>query len=62
MRQEQLALPIGQQVEVPETLLRAEYERSGWKVDFDEAMRMPHFRICLQHLAMNKAAMGRKRK
>lgn len=55
----QLALPIGQ-VEPPEHLLRAAWERSRLKIDFDEAMRVTHFRICLKHLAMVMAAKGRK--
>ena len=55
----QLALPIGE-VEPPESLLRAAWERSRLKIDFEEAMRLTHFRICLRHLAMSMAAKGRK--
>lgn len=62
-RQQQLALPIGQ-VEVPEHLLRAVYEqeRNWLKRGFEEVMQIPHFRICLKHLAIRKAAMGRKKR
>lgn len=63
-RQQQLALPIGQVVEVPEHLLRAVYEqeRSWFKRGFEEVMQIPHLRICLKHLAIRNAAMGRSKR
>lgn len=62
-RQQQLALPIGQQVDVPEHLLRETYEQESERFmrGFDEVMQLSHFRICLKHLAISKAALGRKK-
>lgn len=57
----QFALPLGQ-VDPPEHLLRAAWQRSRLKIDFEEAMRLTHFRICLRHLAMSMAAKGRKKR
>lgn len=59
-RSQQLALPIGTG-EPPEHLLREAHQRSQLKIDFEEAMRLTHFRICLKHLAMFMAAKGRKK-
>ena len=66
----QLALPLERAIhesplrdrgEPPESLLRAAWERSRLKIDFEEAMRLTHFRICLKHLTMSMmAAKGRK--
>lgn len=59
-RQQQLALPIGQ-VEPPEHLLRAAWERCRLQQSFEEAMQLTHFRIALRRTAMVMAAKGRKK-
>jgi hypothetical protein len=58
-KQQQFSLALGE-VEPPEDLMRAAWQRSRLKLSFDEAMRVTHFRICLRHLAM-LAARGRKK-
>lgn len=58
--QNQFALPLGQ-VDPPEHLLRAAWERSRLKFDFEEAMRLTHFRICLRHMAMVIARRQRRK-
>lgn len=60
---QQLSLPIGQ-VDVPEHLMRAawEQERNRLQKGFEEAMQIPHFRICLKHLALLKVNKGGKKR
>jgi hypothetical protein len=62
-RNQQFALPLGQ-VEVPESLMRAawERERGRLRVGFEAAMDTPSFRICLKHIALAMVGKGRKRK
>lgn len=50
-KQQQFSLALGE-VELPEDLMRAAWQRSRLKLSFDEAMRVTHFRICLRRLAM----------
>ena len=57
-RSQQLALPI----EPPETLLREAHKRSRLSIEFEEAMRLTHFRIALKRMAMILANQGRKKK
>lgn len=45
-------------VEVTEGLLREAWRRSRLRIDFEEAMQMPHFRTCLGHVATNLAGKG----
>lgn len=61
-KQQQFSLALGE-VEPPEGLMRAAYERERrWlKSGFEEVMQVPHLRICLKHLAM-LAARGRKKR
>lgn len=60
-RHQQLALPLGQ-VEIPESLLRAAWERCRLQQSFEEAMGIYHFRISLSHVALSIARKGSKRK
>lgn len=54
---QQLALPLGQ-VEPPEHLLREAWRRCRLRVGFEEAMGVPHFRICLRRVAMVMSRKG----
>ena len=60
-KQQQLALPLGQ-VEVPEHLLRAAWERSRLKQSFEEAMQLAHLRISLKHVAIVMAGRSGKKR
>lgn len=55
----QLALPLGQ-VDPPEHLLRAAWERSELPRSFEESMQLTHFRIGLKRMAMAMANNRRK--
>lgn len=54
----QLALPLGQ-TEPPEPVLRAAWERCRLRQGFEEAMRLPHLRICIRHVALALAKQRR---
>lgn len=58
---QQLALPIGQ-VDPPEHLLRAAWERSRLRQSFEEAMGLYHLRTALKHVAMSMAASKWRRR
>jgi hypothetical protein len=60
-RHQQLVLPLGQ-VDLPEKLLRAAWERSRLSQSFEEAMQLTHLRIGLKYVALVIAKQRGKRR
>lgn len=59
-RQGQLALPLGV-TEIPESALRAAFERCRLGLSFEEAMQQPMFQICIKNVVIAKAIKRRRR-
>lgn len=57
---QQLGLSLGQ-IDVSEEQLREAWKETQWKVSFDQAIQLHHFRICLKRLALIREKRKQKR-
>lgn len=60
-RGNQLALPLGV-TEVPESALRAAFERCRIGLSFEEAIKQPMYQLCLRNVVIAQTIKKRRRK